>query len=163
MLKGVHTLLKGVLKEYHSFFNAGVEAGVPLKFLAMSGSGSATQKIKECWTHCTKYTLNPWSIGFNPVKVSLMAFGILSKIFSAHRETGCFMYLLLWMSNGAEGLLLSFCLSLQRVSTSAGQSVALGMITMSRYYQEHYASASFFMQGFIKISSITIYQKSHEF
>ena len=47
VLKGVHTLLKGVLKECHSFFNAGVGAGVPLKFLAMSGSGSATQKIKE--------------------------------------------------------------------------------------------------------------------
>ena len=48
VIKGRHTLLKGVLKECHSFFNAGVEAGVPLKFLAMSGSGSATQKIKEC-------------------------------------------------------------------------------------------------------------------
>ena len=48
VLKGAHTLLKGVLKECHSFFNAGVGAGVPLKFLAMSGSGSATQKIKEC-------------------------------------------------------------------------------------------------------------------
>ena len=48
VLKGVHTLLKGVLKECHSLFNAGVGAGVPLKFLAMSGSGSATQKIKEC-------------------------------------------------------------------------------------------------------------------
>ena len=47
-LKGAHTLLKRVLKECHSFFNAGVGAGVPLKFLAMSGSGSATQKIKEC-------------------------------------------------------------------------------------------------------------------
>ena len=48
VLKGKHTLLKGVLKECHSLFNAGVGAGVPLKFLAMSGSGSATQKIKEC-------------------------------------------------------------------------------------------------------------------
>ena len=48
VLKGAHTLLKGVLKECHSFFNAGVGTGVPLKFLAMSGSGSATQKIKEC-------------------------------------------------------------------------------------------------------------------
>ena len=48
VLKGAHTLLKGVLKECHSFFNAGVGARVPLKFLAMSGSGSATQKIKEC-------------------------------------------------------------------------------------------------------------------
>ena len=48
VLKGAHTLLKGVLKECHSVFNAAVGAGVPLKFLAMSGSGSATQKIKEC-------------------------------------------------------------------------------------------------------------------
>ena len=48
VVKGAHTLLKGVLKECHSFFNAGVGAGVPLKFLAISGSGSATQKIKEC-------------------------------------------------------------------------------------------------------------------
>ena len=48
VLKRVHTPLKGVLKECHSIFNAGVVAGVPLKFLAMSGSGSATQKIKEC-------------------------------------------------------------------------------------------------------------------
>ena len=48
VLKGVHTLLKGVLKERHSFFNAGVGAGVPIIFLALSGSGSATQKIKEC-------------------------------------------------------------------------------------------------------------------
>ena len=46
VLKGVHTLLNGVLKERHSFFNAGVGAGVPLKFLAMSGSGSATQKTR---------------------------------------------------------------------------------------------------------------------
>ena len=48
VLKGAHTLLKGVLKECHSFFNTGV--GVPLKFLAMSGSGSATQNKKECCT-----------------------------------------------------------------------------------------------------------------
>ena len=44
MLKGVDTLLDGVLKEYHSFFNAGLGAGVPLKFLAKSGS--AIQKNK---------------------------------------------------------------------------------------------------------------------
>ena len=48
VLKGVLTLVKGVLKECHSFFNAEVGAGVPLKFLAMSGSGRATQNIKEC-------------------------------------------------------------------------------------------------------------------
>ena len=51
VLKRVRTPLKGVLKECHSIFNAGVGAGVPLKFLAMSGSESATQKIKECLTH----------------------------------------------------------------------------------------------------------------
>ena len=39
-----------MLKECHSIFNSGVGAGVPLKFIAMSGSGSATQKIKEYWT-----------------------------------------------------------------------------------------------------------------
>ena len=50
VLKGAHTLLKVVLKECHSFFNTGVGAGVPFKFLAMSGS--ATQKTKDCWTHC---------------------------------------------------------------------------------------------------------------
>ena len=48
VLKGAHNLLKGVLKKCHSFFNLGVGAGVPLKFLAVSGSGSATQKIREC-------------------------------------------------------------------------------------------------------------------
>ena len=48
VLKRARTPLKGVLKECHSIFNAGVGAGVPLNFLAMSGSGSATQKIKEC-------------------------------------------------------------------------------------------------------------------
>ena len=48
VLKKVHTPLKGVLKECHSIFNAGVVAGVPIKFSAMSGSGSAIQKIKEC-------------------------------------------------------------------------------------------------------------------
>ena len=48
VLKRVRTHLKGVLKECHSIFNSGVGAGVPLKFLAMSGSGSATQRIKEC-------------------------------------------------------------------------------------------------------------------
>ena len=44
VLKGAQTLLKGVLKEFHSFFNAGVVAGVPLKYSSMSGNGSATQK-----------------------------------------------------------------------------------------------------------------------
>ena len=39
------TPLKGVLKECHSILNAGVGVGVPLNFLAKSGSGSATQKI----------------------------------------------------------------------------------------------------------------------
>ena len=48
VLKRVRTPLKGVLKECHSIFNSGVGAGLPLKFLAMCGSGSATQKIKEC-------------------------------------------------------------------------------------------------------------------
>ena len=48
VLKRARTPLKGVLKECHSIFNAGVGAGVPLNFLAMSGSESATQKIKEC-------------------------------------------------------------------------------------------------------------------
>ena len=48
VLKGRYTLLKGVLKECHSFVNAGVGVGVPLKFLAIGGSGIATQKIKEC-------------------------------------------------------------------------------------------------------------------
>ena len=48
VLKRAHTPLKGVLKECHSIFNAGVGAGVPLNFPARSGSGSATQKIKEC-------------------------------------------------------------------------------------------------------------------
>ena len=46
VLKRAHPRLKGVLIECHSFFNAGVGAGVPLNFLAMSGS--ATQKMKEC-------------------------------------------------------------------------------------------------------------------
>ena len=48
VLKRVRTPLKGVLKECHSIFNGGVGAGVPLNLLAVSGSGSATQKIKEC-------------------------------------------------------------------------------------------------------------------
>ena len=48
VLKRAHTPLKGVLKECHSIFNGGVGAGVPLNLLAVSGSGSATQKIKEC-------------------------------------------------------------------------------------------------------------------
>ena len=48
MLKRARTPLKGVLKECHSIFNAGVGVGVPLNFLAVSGSGSATQKRKEC-------------------------------------------------------------------------------------------------------------------
>ena len=48
MLKGAHTPLKGVLKECHSIFNAGLGAGVPVNFSAMSDSESATQKIKEC-------------------------------------------------------------------------------------------------------------------
>ena len=48
VLKRVRTPLKGVLKECHSIFNSGVGVGVPLKFIAMNGSGSATQKIKEC-------------------------------------------------------------------------------------------------------------------
>ena len=48
VLKRASTPLKGVLKERHSIFNAGVGAGVPLNFLAVSGNGSATQKIKEC-------------------------------------------------------------------------------------------------------------------
>jgi len=48
VLKRAHTPLKGVLKECHSIFNAGVVAGVPLNLLAMSGSGSATKKVKEC-------------------------------------------------------------------------------------------------------------------
>ena len=48
VLKRVRTHLKGVLKECHSILDSGVGAGVPLKFIAMSGSGSATQKIKEC-------------------------------------------------------------------------------------------------------------------
>ena len=43
VLKEAHTLLKGVQKECHSFFNAGVGTGVPHKFLAMIGSGSAIQ------------------------------------------------------------------------------------------------------------------------
>ena len=47
VLKRVRTHLKGMLKECHSIFNSGVGAVVPLKFLAMRGSGSATQKIKE--------------------------------------------------------------------------------------------------------------------
>ena len=38
VLKRVRTHLKGVLKECHSIFNSGVGGGVPLKFLAMSGS-----------------------------------------------------------------------------------------------------------------------------
>ena len=46
VLKRARTPLKGVLKECHSIFNAGVGAGVPLNLLAVSGS--ATQKIKEC-------------------------------------------------------------------------------------------------------------------
>ena len=48
VLKRARTPLKGVLKECHSIFNAGVGAGVPLNFLAMSGSGSANQKMIEC-------------------------------------------------------------------------------------------------------------------
>ena len=48
VLKRVRTPLKGVLKECHSIFNGGVGAGVPLNLLEVSGSGSATQKIKEC-------------------------------------------------------------------------------------------------------------------
>ena len=48
VLKRARTPLKGVLKECHSIFNGGVGAGVPLNLLAVSGSGSATQKIKEC-------------------------------------------------------------------------------------------------------------------
>ena len=48
VLKRVRTPLKGVLKECHSIFNAGVGVGVPLNLLAVSGSGNATQKIKEC-------------------------------------------------------------------------------------------------------------------
>ena len=40
VLKRAHTPLKGVLKECHSIFNAGVGAGVPLK------------KKKECCTRC---------------------------------------------------------------------------------------------------------------
>jgi len=37
-----------VQKECHSVSNARVGAGVPIKFIEMSGSGTATQKIKEC-------------------------------------------------------------------------------------------------------------------
>ena len=48
VLKRARTPLKGVLKECHSIFNGGLGAGVPLNLLAVSGSGSATQKIKEC-------------------------------------------------------------------------------------------------------------------
>ena len=48
VLKRARTPLKGVLKECHSIFNARVVVGVPLNLLAMSGRGSATQKIKEC-------------------------------------------------------------------------------------------------------------------
>ena len=48
VLKRVRIPLKGVLKECHSIFNGGVGAVVPLNLLAVSGSGSATQKIKEC-------------------------------------------------------------------------------------------------------------------
>ena len=48
VLKRARTPLKGVLKECHSIFNAGVGAGVPLNLLAVSGSESANQKIKEC-------------------------------------------------------------------------------------------------------------------
>ena len=32
----------------------------------------------------TKYILNPWSMSFNPAKVSLMAFAVLFKIPSTH-------------------------------------------------------------------------------
>ena len=46
VLKRVCTHLKGVPKECHSILDSGVE--VPLKVIAMSGIGSATQKIKEC-------------------------------------------------------------------------------------------------------------------
>ena len=37
----------------------------------------------------TKHILNPWSIHFNPVKVSLNGFQILFKILSEHCERQC--------------------------------------------------------------------------
>ena len=49
------------------------------------------------------------------------------------KETGCFMYLLLWMSNGAEGLLL--CTILSFVTKGINLGGASGMITMSKYYE----------------------------
>ena len=62
MLQRACSSSKGVLKECHTIFIAGVGAGVPLNFSAVSGSGSATQEIKECWTRCflLKFYIQCW-------------------------------------------------------------------------------------------------------